>query len=312
MPSEPVSMLSPSPSPSLSAGPGPAAATPPAVPAAGRAPSSGRRGARRRYRPRHAARALPAISPRLLALPAVLLATTGSGLVGLSALPSSSAAAPAPSPAPVAVEAPETTRLLAAARAQSALQLAPPDLAGLVVPPPPPPPPPVVAPAPKPAPQPAEEAAAPAETAPARAGAPRASRSGRTEEVAAGAYVRPTTGGVTSGFGPRWGRQHKGLDFGAPAGTPIRSVTGGVVRSAGYDGGYGNQVTVEHADGTVTAYAHMSKILARSGAKVAAGETIGLVGTTGSSTGNHLHFEVRTSGGAVDPRSWLAKRGVDV
>ena len=113
---------------------------------------------------------------------------------------------------------------------------------------------------------------------------------------------------------PRWclltaAELHAALLPGDLAQTLLRVTDAAVELLPDVDGA---TITVEHADGTITAYAHMSKILARSGAEVAAGETIGLVGTTGSSTGNHLHFEVRTSSGAINPRPWLAERGVDV
>jgi murein DD-endopeptidase MepM/ murein hydrolase activator NlpD len=121
----------------------------------------------------------------------------------------------------------------------------------------------------------------------------------------------PVAAPMTSGFGMRvhplsgGARLHAGIDLGAPAGTPIRAAAGGTVVVAGVMGGYGTTVDIRHADGTTTRYAHQSRLLVRSGQQVAAGQVIGLVGSTGASTGPHLHFEVRTPAGPVDPRTWL-------
>lgn len=109
--------------------------------------------------------------------------------------------------------------------------------------------------------------------------------------------------------GKRWARTHTGLDFAAAAGTPVKSVAAGRVISAGWAGAYGNRIIVRHADGTHTWYCHLSKFV-KTGGKVAVGQTIGKVGSTGNSTGPHLHLEVRPGGGSpVDPEKWLAKRG---
>lgn len=149
----------------------------------------------------------------------------------------------------------------------------------------------------------------------ARAQHDRASRSDRSPVLPAAPapaahVVRPVVGDVTSGFGHRWGRLHAGLDLGAPTGTPVVAVAAGSMESAGFEGGYGNLVTVRHEDGTVTAYAHLSRILIDAG-PVGAGDVLGLVGSSGRSTGPHLHFEVRTGSGPVDPLAWLAGQGVD-
>jgi murein DD-endopeptidase MepM/ murein hydrolase activator NlpD len=119
-------------------------------------------------------------------------------------------------------------------------------------------------------------------------------------------------GVVTSPFGRRWGAQHPGLDLGAAKGTPIVAAAGGTVIEAGAtSGGYGNLTLVRLPDGTVLAYAHQSAILVTVGQVVVAGEQIGRVGSTGRSTGPHLHFEVRPGGGApIDPARWLRARGV--
>jgi murein DD-endopeptidase MepM/ murein hydrolase activator NlpD len=129
--------------------------------------------------------------------------------------------------------------------------------------------------------------------------------------VGGGGRVWPVAAPLTSGFGTRVHpitgavRLHTGLDLGAPSGTPVAAAAAGVVAFAGPMGGYGNAIDVRHADGTTTRYAHLSAILVRAGQRVAAGQGIGLVGSTGLSTGPHLHFEVRTPAGPTDPRTWL-------
>ena len=116
---------------------------------------------------------------------------------------------------------------------------------------------------------------------------------------------------VTSGFGSRarplgaGTEVHPGVDLGAPAGTPIRAVKDGVVRYAGARGGYGNCVIIDHGDGTETRYAHCDTVGVAAGAAVRAGEDIATVGSTGLSTGPHLHFELRVKGVAVDPGALL-------
>ncbi len=114
---------------------------------------------------------------------------------------------------------------------------------------------------------------------------------------------------VTSGFAMRvhpvsgqW-KQHKGIDFAAPTGTPIRATGDGVIEFAGSAGGYGNLVVVRHGPVYSTAYAHMSRIAARRGAHVAQGDIIGYVGSTGWSTGPHLHYEFRVNNQARNPNS---------
>lgn len=117
---------------------------------------------------------------------------------------------------------------------------------------------------------------------------------------------------LTAGFGEwgLWANSHTGQDFAAPQGTPIRAIGDGTVVSAGWDGPYGYKVAIEHPDGTVTWYAHMSRILRFDGA-VRRGQVIGLVGATGNVTGPHVHLEVRPGGGdPVPPLTWLRARGV--
>jgi murein DD-endopeptidase MepM/ murein hydrolase activator NlpD len=111
----------------------------------------------------------------------------------------------------------------------------------------------------------------------------------------------PCNGTVTSGFGQRWGRLHAGVDIAAPTGTPIYAAKGGTVIHAGPQGGYGNLVLIDHGDGFVTAYAHQSQIATSVGASLSQGQLLGYVGSTGRSTGPHLHFETRVNGSARDP-----------
>lgn len=119
-------------------------------------------------------------------------------------------------------------------------------------------------------------------------------------------YIRPTTYGyLTSGFGARWGTIHKGLDFGVPVGTACRASRAGTVVSAGWNGGYGYCVLVDHGDGVRTRYAHLSSIQCSVGQYVEQGEVIALTGNTGDSTGPHIHFEIIVNGTAVDPAPYL-------
>lgn len=119
----------------------------------------------------------------------------------------------------------------------------------------------------------------------------------------------PVSGRVTSGFGNRfhpilgYERFHRGVDLGASAGTPIVAAADGRVVAAGWHGGYGRQVAIAHADGIQTSYGHMSQIAAYPGEMVRRGQVIGYVGSTGLSTGPHLHFEVTKNGRPVNPMS---------
>lgn len=119
--------------------------------------------------------------------------------------------------------------------------------------------------------------------------------------------ARPVDAPVTSAFGPRWGRMHGGVDLGAPHGAPVQAADGGRVKSSGPAGAYGNLVVIEHPDGTETRYAHLSGLAVRPGDMVARGQTVGQVGSTGRSTGPHLHFELRVGGQAVDPLTRLPR-----
>jgi len=121
----------------------------------------------------------------------------------------------------------------------------------------------------------------------------------------AAGFIWPANGVVSSPFGPRWGRMHEGLDIAAPAGRPIRAAKAGVVLGASAEGAYGNLVVIDHGNGETTRYGHMSAFRAAKGEVVPIGHVIGLVGSTGRSTGNHLHFEIRINGVAMDPRPYL-------
>ena len=125
-----------------------------------------------------------------------------------------------------------------------------------------------------------------------------------TTPSAAG-FTWPTSGQITSGFGPRWGRMHQGLDIAAPTGRPITAAKSGTVIVAGWSGGYGQLVVIDHGGGLATAYAHQSRIAVRTGDPVTPGGLVGFVGSTGHSTGPHLHFEVRVNGAARDPLPYL-------
>ncbi|MDQ4019904.1 MAG: peptidoglycan DD-metalloendopeptidase family protein, partial [Actinomycetota bacterium] len=117
-------------------------------------------------------------------------------------------------------------------------------------------------------------------------------------------FIWPVSGTVTSGYGPRWGRMHEGIDISAPTGTPVRAAASGQVIIAGTMGGYGNIVVIDHGGGISTAYAHLSSIWV-GGGTVSQGQGIGAVGCTGSCTGPHLHFEVRVNGSPVNPLAYL-------
>ena len=133
---------------------------------------------------------------------------------------------------------------------------------------------------------------------------------------AAGApWVNPLPGAVVSScFGMRWGRLHAGVDLAAPNGTPIRAAGAGVIVKAGAEAGYGNAVLIDHGNGYLTHYGHMSVITVRVGDEVTAGQQIGDEGSTGHSTGPHLHFEVHKGfyKNPIEPTGWLHEHGVDV
>lgn len=117
----------------------------------------------------------------------------------------------------------------------------------------------------------------------------------------------PANGTVTSGFGYRWGVLHAGIDIANGVGTPIKAAKAGTVIIAGWnDGGYGNWVIIDHGGGFSTLYGHMSKIRTSQGATVKQGQQIGDMGSTGNSTGPHVHFETRVNGNPQDPTRYLS------
>ncbi|BAZ41614.1 peptidase M23B [Calothrix sp. NIES-4101] len=124
------------------------------------------------------------------------------------------------------------------------------------------------------------------------------------------AYIWPAKGVLTSGYGWRWGRMHKGIDVANSVGTPIYASAPGVVEKAGWNnGGYGYLVEIRHPDGSMTRYGHNSRVLVSRGQQVQQGDTIAAMGSTGFSTGPHTHFEIHPSGkGAVNPIAMLAPR----
>jgi len=122
--------------------------------------------------------------------------------------------------------------------------------------------------------------------------------------VSSSGLIWPVNGPITSGFGMRWGTMHEGIDIGVPCGTPIHAAASGTVIYSGWADGYGNFVVIDHGNGLATAYGHQSAIYV-SGGSVSQGQTIGAVGSTGHSTGCHLHFEVRVNGTPVDPLGYL-------
>jgi murein DD-endopeptidase MepM/ murein hydrolase activator NlpD len=125
------------------------------------------------------------------------------------------------------------------------------------------------------------------------------------QHTGSGQLSWPVSAPITSPFGWRWGRMHEGIDLGAAYGTPIAAAAAGTVIYAGWLGGYGNLTVIDHGGGLATAYGHQSRIAVSIGQQVARGEIIGYVGSTGHSTGPHLHFEVRVNGQAVDPLGYL-------
>src|SRR6185503_4919074 len=117
--------------------------------------------------------------------------------------------------------------------------------------------------------------------------------------------IRPVSGPVTSPYGPRGGRNHDGMDIGAPTGTPVRAAACGTVSLAGQQSGYGNIVCITHTSQFSTCYAHLSRFGTSTGAHVQQGQVIGYVGCTGNCTGPHLHFETRVGGVARNPTQYL-------
>ncbi len=109
----------------------------------------------------------------------------------------------------------------------------------------------------------------------------------------------------------RWGSMHPGQDFAVPVGTPIRALSSGTVVFAGWSGGYGNKVEIRYWDGTLSWYAHNSRLNVRTGQDVSVGQTVSFSGNTGHSTGPHLHLEIHPGGGEpIPPLGWLKDKGI--
>ncbi|WP_428963607.1 M23 family metallopeptidase [Micromonospora fluostatini] len=162
----------------------------------------------------------------------------------------------------------------------------------------------------------APSSAAPARKATAKASTKAAPKPAKTTSAPKPAWVNPMPGAaVTSCYGPRWGTLHAGIDLALPAGTPVRAAAAGTVDKAGDVGdGYGISVVVDHGNGYLTHYAHLSQAAVAVGAKVTAGQRIGSEGSTGDSTGPHLHFEVHQGAmwNQIDPAPFMRARGVDL
>jgi murein DD-endopeptidase MepM/ murein hydrolase activator NlpD len=121
-----------------------------------------------------------------------------------------------------------------------------------------------------------------------------------------GSLAWPANGGyISSEVGYRWGSYHKGIDIARPSNRTIKAADNGTVVSAGYDGGYGNKVIIDHNNGMRTVYAHLASISVNVGQTVSKGSAIGVMGDTGNSTGIHLHFEVYKNGSLQNPRDYL-------
>ncbi|MFJ8749328.1 peptidoglycan DD-metalloendopeptidase family protein [Streptomyces sp. NPDC102441] len=161
---------------------------------------------------------------------------------------------------------------------------------------------------------PAEKTAAPAEET-----AAKTADSGASESDSSGWATPVESPDVTTQYrasGASWSSgYHTGSDFQAASGTSVRSIGPGTVVSAGWSGSYGNEVVIQHSDGMYSQYAHLSSLEVSAGQTVTGGQQIGLSGTTGNSTGPHLHFEVRTGpsyGSDVDPIAYLRSHGVSI
>jgi murein DD-endopeptidase MepM/ murein hydrolase activator NlpD len=123
--------------------------------------------------------------------------------------------------------------------------------------------------------------------------------------IGTGKLIYPIRGKLTSRYGTRWGRLHKGIDLAAPTGTKIKAADGGKVIFSGYNGALGYTVKIDHGGGRVTVYGHCSKLHVKAGERVYQGQHIANVGNTGRSTGPHVHFEVHVNGKAKNPLNYL-------
>ena len=125
-------------------------------------------------------------------------------------------------------------------------------------------------------------------------------------EIGSGEFAWPAEGGyISSEKGPRWGRQHKGIDIAQPDGFDIKAADHGIVKAAGADGTFGNRVIIDHQNGYETIYAHLDSIDVKAGQKISRGTKLGVMGTTGRSTGVHLHFEISLNGATKNPLNFV-------
>lgn len=119
-------------------------------------------------------------------------------------------------------------------------------------------------------------------------------------------YIWPTVArNITSNFGARWGRNHNGIDIGVPLNSKVFAVDDGKVISSKWNGGYGNQIKIQHSNGAITTYAHCNKLLVKAGEQVRQGDVIAYSGSTGNSTGPHLHFEYIVNGNFKNPINYI-------
>ena len=146
----------------------------------------------------------------------------------------------------------------------------------------------------------AEQEAAQAAPAPTAAAGPTP-----VQTPSAGGFIWPVDGTFVSGFGMRWGRMHQGVDITAPSGAPVVAVASGTVYEVGWHGGFGNLVVIDHGGGLQTYYAHNSSFAVSAGQTVGQGQVISYVGSTGNSSGPHVHLEVHVNGVPVDPLGYL-------
>ncbi|MFI8962122.1 peptidoglycan DD-metalloendopeptidase family protein [Streptomyces sp. NPDC053493] len=165
----------------------------------------------------------------------------------------------------------------------------------------------------------AERPSAPAASTSSEASASSSSSSSSAATTSSSGWVAPVSGGISTPYrasGSMWSSgYHTGVDFIASTGTTVHAVGPGTVYSAGDGGAYGNQVVIQHADGTFSQYAHLSSISVSAGQTVTGGQQIGLSGATGNVTGPHLHFEMRTGpeyGSDIDPLAALRQHGVSI
>ena len=130
------------------------------------------------------------------------------------------------------------------------------------------------------------------------------------DQNSSSALIWPTEGTISSDYGWRWGKIHQGIDIAAAIDTPVWAAATGIVEFAGWDdSGYGNMLDIRHHDGSITRYAHLNILFVKQGDPVTQSQVVAAVGSTGNSTGPHLHFEIRPQGGtAVDPIAYLVKQ----